>query len=959
MEHVAANVIETEEAWPLLTDERGTRASAKLEHERARWTRTRWYIFAALAAVAGAFATAEVHRVTGAYYPFISGFAMILVVAGGFGPAVVASLGSMALAHVVPPMGVMLPHSTGEIVRLAANGTLLGVSSTLAGLIRRHRIAMYEREARLERAVASVSELLEGSSDAIALTDRDLRITYVNGRAERMFGFAHGAAIGRALDEIITPESMTRRPFQLDVLNAGQTIRTDRTAFRADGSIIDIEISARLLRGGRLLATIRDVGESKREAARQRAERDLLNAILATSVAGVLTVDMAGSITFANRRAESLLELTRSEPSSPYDAPAFRQASLSGGLWSRESQPFRQVVDTGATIFDVRLAIVWSDGRRKALSVNGAPLRDASGQLQSVVFAVNDITSALAAAEALRESDRQLVRITDAMPGIVYQYVIEANGRDRFVFVSRFGETLLGRSAEQLLSNVESAWSLVHPDDIGPTRQSLMQSFRTMASWIHEFRIQDVHSAGSWRWVSGHAVPQPGPDEGSVLWNGIFIDITDRKTLEDDLRQAQRIESVGLLAGGIAHDFNNLLTVILGEAELLAIDLRADSAQAAGVQQIRNAAASGAALTRQLLGFARKQVMAPRVIDINELVRRVPPLIGRLLGESIELDLQLMDHPPRVVVDPAQLDQVLVNLVVNARDAMPGGGRLDIRTRVIEADASVHLEGATLPAGPLAEICVRDSGIGMTDEVRDRAFEPFFTTKGIGKGTGLGLATSYGIVSQADGTIVINSVRGQGTSVRVLLPISNDVASAARARTRSTTPTGHETILVVDDDAAVRHVTATALRRQGYRVLEADSGQSALEQSRAERARVHLLVTDVAMPQMSGPALAAQLVLERPDTRVLYVSGYAEEGIAHRGVLDDGVAMLQKPYDIRELARRVRSLLELKVPTLSESRVEQGLIDERPEASADVTAVGELLYHEHDDQSFDGIDQIG
>ncbi len=960
MEQVVANVSETDEGWPPLTNERGTKASAKLEHERARGTRTRWYVFAVVAAAAGAFATAEVHRLTGSYYPSISGFAMMLVVAGGFGPAVVASLGSVALAHLVPPMGVMVPHSAAEIVRLVANATLLGMASTLAGLIRRNRIAMYEREAHLERAVASVSELLEESSDAIALTDRDLRITYVNGRAERMFGFAHGEAIGRAVDAIITPESMARRPFQLDVLNAGQTIRTDRTAFRVDGSIIDIEISARLLRGGRVLATIRDVGESKREAARQRAERDLLNAILATSVAGVLMVDMAGTITFANRRAETLLELTRSDPSLPrYDKPAFRQAPLSGDVWSRESQPFHQVVDTGATVFDVRLAIVWPDGRRKALSVNGAPLRDASGQLQSVVFALNDITSALAAAEALRESDRQLVQITDAMPGIVYQYVIEADGRDRFVFVSRFGEKLLGRSAEQLLGNVESAWSLVHPDDIGPTRQSLMQSFRTMASWIHEFRIQDVHSAGSWRWVSGHAVPQRGPDEGSVLWNGIFIDITDRKTLEDDLRQAQRIESVGLLAGGIAHDFNNLLTVILGEAELLAMDLRADSPQAAGVQQIRNAAASGAALTRQLLGFARKQVMAPRVIDINELVRRVPPLIGRLLGESIELDLQLMDHPPRVVVDPAQLDQVLVNLVVNARDAMPGGGRLEIRTGVIAADASVHLEGATLPAGPLAEICVRDSGLGMTDEVRDRAFEPFFTTKGIGKGTGLGLATSYGIVSQANGTIVINSVRGTGTSVRVLLPISNDVASAPRARTRSTTPTGHETILVVDDDAAVRHVTATALRRQGYRVLEADSGQSALEQSRAEGARVHLLVTDVAMPQMSGPALAAQLVLERPDTRVLYVSGYAEEGIAHRGILDDGVAMLQKPYDIRELARRVRSLLELKVPTLAESRVEQGLIDERSDASADVTAVGELLHHEHDDQSFDGIDQIG
>ena len=920
--------------------------------------RVGWYAAATAAAILGGLATVIAYRLSGSYYPFVSGFAMMFVIGGGFGPSAVAGLGSLALAHVLSPSGAMLPELAAEIVRLGANVILLLFASTLAGLFRRSRLATLEREGRLERAVSSMRELLEESSDAIALTDVDLRITYVNSRAERVLGFAKGEAVGRSVNSIIAPESMASLPLNIGDLRDGQTIQLDRRALRADGSIMDIEVSARFLSGGRLLVTIRDLGESRREAERQRAERDLLNGILATSVAGVLTVDINGDITFANRRAESLLRLTKeTADASRYQNPTWRQAALDGGDWPRGSQPFNRVVETNAAVFDVRFALVWPDGQRQALSVNGAPIHDANGQLRSVVFAVNDITSARAAAEALRDSDRQLVQITDAMPGIVYQYVMDADGRDRFVFVSQFGEKLLGRSAQQLLDDVGTAWSLVHRDDIEPTRDSLMRSFRTMSPWIHEFRIQDVHSSGSWRWVSGHAVPQPGPTEGSVLWNGIFIDITDRKTLEDDLRQVQRIESVGLLAGGIAHDFNNLLTVILGEAELISMDLPADARFAEGVQQIRHAAQSGATLTRQLLGFARKQVVAPHVISINELVRRVPALIGRLLGESITLDIVLMEEPPLVMVDPSQLDQVLVNLVMNARDAMPDGGRLEIRTKVTDADA-LRAEGTILPAGPVAEICVRDWGMGMSDDVRDRAFEPFYTTKEIGKGTGLGLATSYGIVSQADGTIVIDSERGRGTKVRVLLPIYAEDAAVPRTRPRSTTPTGHETILVVDDDAAVRHVTATALRRQGYRVFEADDGPAALAVSRSEPTRLHLLVTDVAMPKMSGPVLAEQLARERPEMKVLYVSGYAQEGIAARGVLLDGVAMLQKPYDIRELAQRVRALLELKPVALPDARVDQRLIDQRAESRSSVAAIGQLLHHENDDEAFHGINEI-
>ena len=910
MEFGQSDVFETVEGRPPATQAQQSPAASALERARARSARVRWYLVASVSAFGGALLTVAVYRATGSTFLFISGFAMAVALAGGFGPATLAGIGSVVLGHLLLPANELRVIETDEIVRLVANTILIMVVSVLAGLFRRSRMATLEREARLERAAASVRELLDESSDAIALTDSDLRITYVNPRAETMFGFARGAAIGRTLQSIITPESLQRHPMQMGALSAGQTIRSDWTAFRADGSTIDIEISARLLKGGRLLASIRDMSDSKREAERQRTERDLMDGMLATSVAGVLMVDTDGEIVFANRRAEGILRLKKSTPTSrTYSKPTWKQVALDGGVWPRESQPFRQVVATGAPVFDVRFAIEWPDQRRVALSVNGAPLREASGALQGVVFAVNDISTALAAEQALRKSDRMLEQITDAMPGIVFQYVVDGDGHERFVFVSRFSEQLLGRTARQLLEGAESAWSMVHPDDLAPAKLALAQSSRTMAPWIHEFRIQDVHSAESWRWVSGQAVPQRGPEAGSVLWNGIFTDITDRKTLEDDLRQAQRIESIGRLAGGIAHDFNNLLTVIFGHAELLAMDLPADGPHKVGLEQIRTAAESGAALTRQLLGFARKQVGVPQILDVNELVRRVPPLVGRLIGESIILDLVLADAAPQVRVDPAQLDQVMVNLVVNARDAMPEGGFLEISTRVVDAETTPRSERALLPTGPFAEIRVRDSGTGMTTEVRDRAFEPFFTTKAVGQGTGLGLGTSYGIVSQWGGTILLESMPGHGTVVRVLLPITEDRASPVRSRVRSVTPTGHETILVVDDDGAVRSVTATALRRQGYRVLEAATGASALEQSRAERGRIHALVTDVAMPLMSGPALAAELVRERPDLRVLFVTGYANDGIAHHGILDDGVSLLQKPFDIRELAQRVRELL--------------------------------------------------
>jgi PAS domain S-box-containing protein len=911
MERGTTDVWDSVEGLPPNTGEFRTPTADRLTHVRARRTRVLWYALAACLAILAAAATLIVYRKTGAHYQFYSGLAMILALPGGFGPTLLASLGSILLTLLWPPLGSMIPVDLADMSRLVANSVLVSVGSICAGLFRRSRLNTLERGVRLEAAASSVRELLEELDAAIVLTDAALHITYVNAQTEQMFGAGRGALLGRPVLSLITTESLQAQPLRLDVLASGRTLRVERQVFRADGTTVDVDLAARLLSGGRLLASVRDTTVRKAEAERQRVERDLLNGIVATSVEGIIVLDLHFRIVFANARAESLLALTRLVPEAMrYARPEWRQGSVDGSDWTRDQHPFARVLATGAPVFDVRSVLEWPDGRRVILSVNAAPLHDAAGQLESVVCAMSDITASSAAEQLLREHNHRFERVTEAMPGVVYKYVIEADGRDRFEYVSGYSVTLFGLLPAVLCADASRGWALVHPEDLPSMHETIMTSYHTLHPWVQEFRVQNPQQRGSWRWVSGRAIPHPGPTPGAVTWNGIYVDITDRRTLEDDLRQIQKIESVGLLAGSIAHDFNNLLTVIMGHAELIGLELPATSEHAESIAEIRTAAESGRALTRQLLGFARKQVSAPQVIDLNELVRRVPPLVGRLLGENISMQLTLEDAAPRVRVDPAQFDQVLINLVVNARDAMSGRGTLYIRTRSIPADARAWADFGNMPEGALVEIAVTDTGAGMSPAVRARAFEPFFTTKEIGHGTGLGLATSFGIVSQAGGTMVIESVVGEGTTVRLLLPVTALHAVDTTARRTSSLRTGTETVLVVDDDLAVGAVTATALRRQGYRVLTAASGLAALELARAEPGVIHLLVTDVVMPQMAGPELAERLTAERPDVRVLFVSGYADGALSLHGVVGDGVQLLQKPYDVPVLVERVRTLLD-------------------------------------------------
>ncbi|HEX4627276.1 MAG TPA: response regulator [Gemmatimonadales bacterium] len=398
--------------------------------------------------------------------------------------------------------------------------------------------------------------------------------------------------------------------------------------------------------------------------------------------------------------------------------------------------------------------------------------------------------------------------------------------------------------------------------------------------------------------------------DGGIEYYETFVrDVTDQRQLEGQLLHAQKMEAVGRLAGGVAHDFNNLLTVILSYSDLLLEDLPAGASDRGDVEEIRKAAIAASSLTRQLLAFSRQQVLEPRVLDVNAVVASTEKLLTRLLGEDVRLTATLAPDLGSVKVDPGQLEQIIMNLAVNARDAMPKGGRLTIETGNVEMD-EVYVRGHPLAQpGRYVMLAVSDTGVGMDAVTQARIFEPFFTTKEAGKGTGLGLATVYGIVKQSGGWIWVYSEPGLGTSFKVYLPrVDEPVTPPAAAPPPALG--GSETVLVAEDVPAVRLVARALLERQGYTVLEAADGDTALGLAATHQGEIHLLLTDVVMPGLSGRDLAIQLAALRPRMRVLYMSVYTDDAIVRHGILAPGIAYLQKPFTPDTLGRKVREVID-------------------------------------------------
>jgi PAS domain S-box-containing protein len=407
--------------------------------------------------------------------------------------------------------------------------------------------------------------------------------------------------------------------------------------------------------------------------------------------------------------------------------------------------------------------------------------------------------------------------------------------------------------------------------------------------------------------LSGRAATTDAGEE--PVLEVIAEDVTERRALEEQFRQAQKMEAVGRLAGGVAHDFNNLLMVISGYTEVLLDQIETNASLQAKVLAIQQAADRATTLTRQLLAFSRKQLLELKVVDVNAIVSDMERLLRPLIGENVELSTRLMSGVGHTRADAGQLEQVIMNLVVNAKDAMPKGGKIVIHTSESKLEESAGREHGLITPGTYVLLSVSDNGAGMDRETQSRIFEPFFTTKEKGKGTGLGLSTVYGIVKQSGGYIFAESILGRGTTFRIYLPRVEDPAEqASTTHATSVTGNGSETVLLVEDEESVRQLVRETLQARGYNVIEAENGEAGLRAAE-QASTIDLVITDVVMPGMNGRELARRLAAERPQIKVLYLSGYTEEAILHEGGMEAGTAFLQKPFTLQVLARKVREVL--------------------------------------------------
>jgi two-component system, cell cycle sensor histidine kinase and response regulator CckA len=487
--------------------------------------------------------------------------------------------------------------------------------------------------------------------------------------------------------------------------------------------------------------------------------------------------------------------------------------------------------------------------------------------------------------------------------------VVDMDGRR--LYNSPSYQRVLGYSAEELEGT--ASFEQIHPDDRPLVKEAAQEARRTGVGRKLEYRFR--HKDGTWRILESMASVirnDAGEPARMIIVNR---DITERRQAEKELRenqlrQTQKMEALGRLSGGIAHDFNNLLGVIIGYTDVLEVPLIEEELRFKSVREIKKAGQRAASLTRQLLAFSRQQVLEPKVLDLNVVVADVEKMLRRVIGEDIELITRLGTSLGRVMADQGQIEQVIMNLAANARDAMPNGGRLTIETANVKLDETTVPQAPEARRGPYVLLSVSDSGIGMDTETQAHIFEPFFTTKERGRGTGLGLATVYGVVKQSNGYIEVSSEPAKGTQFKIYLPlVEGEVQATSPEVIEPQFAQNGETILLVEDEESLRCVTRDLLVQHGYDVIEADSGAQGLEIARHHQSSIHLMLTDVVMPGMNGPTLARNLAECHPETKVLFMSGYTDHTIDRHGVLEPGVLLLEKPYTREALTRKVRAAL--------------------------------------------------
>jgi PAS domain S-box-containing protein len=785
-----------------------------------------------------------------------------------------------------------------------------GYIATLHDIVARRRI-----EEELFRAQQMLRLVLDTVPQRVFWKDTESVFVGCNAAFARDAGFSDPAEIIGKTDHDLPWQGLADEYAvdEMAVLRTGRPkLGFDESQIRADGSHSWVRVSkVPLLDGdGRVvgvLGTYEDVTDRRKSEEALRDNERFLADIL-DNLPSMVYVKDANTLTFVrvNRATELILGYTNDELVSP-DSRKLGPADESDYF----AQMDQKVVDTGQLLeFPVEV-LTTRDRGTLYLRTKKVPLFDDQGKPKYVLGISEDITDLKVLEEARRESEARYRHIIDTITDYVVSMKVD-RGRPVGIAHGPGCVAVTGYTADELAADPDLWLNLAVAEDRELSLDRFQRSLSGERLEPYEYRIN--RKDGAVRWVRQTPVLRLDADGTPVAYDGLIQDITERRALQDQLLQSQKMEGIGRLAGGVAHDFNNLLTAILGYVEMckldLPADLPADHPARLDLQEVATAGERAASLTRQLLTFASRQIVAPVRLDLSTLVADSLKMLQRLLGDDIEIETALDPGVGTVEADSGQIQQLLVNLTVNARDAMPEGGRLLIETAdedIDEESARAH-PGAS--PGPYVLLAVADTGVGMADEVRAHLFEPFFTTKELGKGTGLGLATCHGIVKSVGGHIRVYSEPGQGTTFRIYLPRKTGAADPqpAAAPPRPM-PTGSETVLVVEDEPRVRRLAVLGLRAHGYVVLEASDGAEALRTAELVGSEIDVIVSDVMMPGMSGPELLKRLEVIAPQARAVLMSGHAESTVLSQMPDLRGV-FLPKPFTPERLARKVREVLD-------------------------------------------------